>query len=205
MPIKPKPINNKKELIETLEMLSKDSSYIFRGQPNKNFPLRPKIFRKHEEEKCRRDFERLTNYEKWQPAEETKKFIDSLPINGCLDALRIKDITIFTMMHNYNLIVYFKECSKNDIGWLDHTRWVKENNELIKCIIDERVSYWTSEKTFQRGFAENIAFATQADDLDTNKVLMPGAIINELTVIDETRPQHYGISTTALDWTYNPY
>lgn len=194
-------INDVKELIETFEELSTDSSYIFRGQPDKNFRLIPKIYRKPEIERCFKSYNAITNYGKWQPNEHTRKLIDRLSVNDYLHlhAMKIKYLTLFTMMYNYNLISYFENYPK------DYIHWVKENNELIKCIIEQGKSYWTSEETFQRGFAENIHFAEECYELNTNAVLKAGVIINELTVINETLPQHYGISTAALDWTSNPY
>lgn len=183
------------ELKADLENL-RNKSFIFRGQADSRFELHPKAFRLEEPGKATEGF----------PL--TSKFMECFD-HGHKEAIgglvhksfqefsqsewfhRICEITLFVMQYNYNIASYIQ---------LNQEKFDEKIQESYRL---NPIPYWSAEDTFQRFFYHNLFNSVGRIGLD-GTILNYTMIDDKITEFDESRPQHYGVHTAALDFTYDP-
>lgn len=111
--------------------------------------------------------------------------IDSLWVS------RLCNLTIYSMKYNYSLAQHVKDNPE------------KFDPKTIEMYEMRPPAYWETEKTFLDLFSYLLELSIGRIGLDF-KILNYSKINEELAAYDETLPQHYGVSTAALDWTRNP-
>ena len=182
-----------KILLEKLDYLY-NQGYVFRGHADSTFYLQPSIFRDNTLNKLRSEYLLLTDFKAWAPSQSTLEYIKSMHAhNQCL-INRIGNLTINIMMYNYTMAVYFDE--NQDRYDFD----AKTKNLYTRCPRD----HWINQDIFRQGFYLNLISIEKLIGFD-GKTLKESNIDNILTCADEELPQHYGLSTTVLDWTNDPY
>lgn len=189
---------NIETLIGNLEDL-KNKRYIFRGQHNKNYYLQPSVFREGGIEKLSKDFPNFLQKE-WCSLEKVKKlsiimsgFLNEKSLNRFQGNIRrVFELTIFIMKYNHKLALFVEE----------HRSMFDEKTRKYYEIHPS--SDWTTEEALRRVFGENLDAITVLIGLD-GELLKRGEVYKVLTSCEESLPQHYGVPTAALDWTYDPY
>jgi len=185
-----------KKFLEKLDSLA-NQGYVFRGHADSNFYLQPSTFRKNVFNELIKEYASLTNcFKDWNLPLAQLEYIQSKyshPINQCF-INRIGNLTINTMMYNYNMAVYFHE-NQNKYDFDEKTK-----DLYTKC----PSSYWVEQSVFHHGFYLSFISIERLIGLD-GKILKEQKIDNVITYADEELPQHYGLSTTILDWTKDPY
>jgi hypothetical protein len=182
-------------LIEELEKLyQQNKAYIFRGQPNSNFYLLPNAFRADMARRIPPGFP-TSSWTAWcnsQAIQDTVSlYLDKTHI-GSVWVRRISELTFYVMQYNYSLSTYVKQYPE------------KFDSATLEMYQLRPPAFWEAEKTFQYLFEHGLNLSIGRITLD-GQVINYSAINEELAGYDESLPQHYGIPTAALDWTYNPY
>lgn len=187
-----------KKLIMRLESL-KNQGYIFRGQADAGWELKPNAFRGDGIAK------NVELYPVAQQEIEQKWFANERIEVLCTRNLghnkqhrlvfrRILQLYIYVMQYNYALYNFFNS---------DRGRQVAP--EIRSAICPRNQEWWAEEETFI-----HILFNTALLERWFTLYDFKGKIIQQrtpdeiLTVTDETFPQHYDIPTAALDWSFNP-
>ena len=96
------------------------------------------------------------------------------------------------MKYNYNLYKYTNE----------NKSYYEE--EYLKHIKNRSLDDWINYDTFLKSLNQ-VLYLVERRDIYTDSLLNNPEIFEDIAAYDETRPQHYDIATSALDWTYNPY
>lgn len=96
------------------------------------------------------------------------------------------------MRYNFILANYFEKKSE-----MLFKRW-KELNHSRDAV------FWTKEKTFLYLISNTFQYLITRSSLDGKVIIAPNPD-ESLTGIDEKIPQHYGVPTAALDFSWNPY
>jgi len=184
------------DLLDRLEELNNiKSSYIFRGQPNKEFILQPKAFRKDIIRKLSDDYPNKTLQE-WGNREKVREFVknwflDEGYINHpCIR--RLIEIDLYIMKYNYFLAKYIEQNPH------------KVDPNTAKMYLERGASFWTTEKTFKYLFSNEIGLLVGVISLD-GRILKESYINEDFSGYDEYLPQHYDTPTVALDWSKNPH
>ena len=176
---------------------TKNKSFVFRGQPDSGFELHPKAFRLKETEEASKIFPLTSRFMECFD-HDRKEAISGLvhrPFEEFTQSEwfhRICEITIFVMQYNYSIANYIQP---NQEKFDEETRKLHKLNPML---------YWGAEKTFQRFFYYNLSNSVGRFSRD-GTILNYTMIDDNLTGFEESRPQHYGIRTAALDFTYDPY
>lgn len=184
-------------LIQQLENL-KEKKYVFRGQPNRQFFLLPNAFRVDTIRKMSCIYPSTNNYYKWRESEELQKIIELYLKDNkrnhlvLMNSARLHELTLYLLQYNFFISKYVKQFEE------------KFDFQSRKMNHLHSPSFWTDEKTFMNFFEFALRMSTGIKLL--NGEIKNNSEINEiLTAHDETLPQHYGVSTAAIDWTLNPY
>lgn len=197
------------------ELLKKqEQSFVFRGHASAQWHLQPKFFRNEEIKKSWINYA-LTEediQEAWFENETTLSTLNSffgytvnltkatfkgyhIIYKGKLIPLRrLLSSYVDLMKYNYNLSRYTSD---------NRNYYTSEylEKEVIKYGPPE---FWTKFDTFLF-LLQELSRIIECRDAKSGKLLNNPVISDDLTVYDETRPQHYNVATSALDWTHNPY
>lgn len=111
------------------------------------------------------------------------------------DIERICQLLIKNLQYNY--VLYERYHSQKFP--IDHT-----DEKLLSIFECGHNGHWAKEKTFQNYFHQFYLSLVPLCSLD-GKVVKQSFVFEDITGVDETYPQHYGMQTAALDWTYDPY
>lgn len=187
-------INDANELITKLLYLQR-LGYIFRGQANAIWRLIPSIFRPINLKILNEQYPLKDDTYYWYFSIEIKKIVESwakVNYNNNIPPLlrRIFDLYTFIMKYNFGLTEFNK---KNP-----DLIYTEDENELI---ISQRD--WASEQTFIDFVENTLQFWLNIYNLD-GSLRFKAKPFEELTIIEEGFPQHYGFMTAALDFSKNP-
>ena len=190
------------DLLNQLEFLYQQDSYIFRGQFDAEDKLIPSAFRSEKINEAIGKFpiKKEEIERKWFESDALRKEISlwlkipnfsyarGYPINRLLDFL------VYLMRYNYSL----------------HKYWLTETNQKNICLSDKKIlkprpeEFWVTEETFLYLVSSYLPVTSTIYHLN-GTIIKDAQPFEDITGVDESFPQHYGIPTTALDWTYNPY
>lgn len=183
------------DLIKDLSHLQ-NIKFIFRGQQNIAWPLQPTAFR---EDGIRAMSELYTAaapaHSEWPKSINCKNMAklirhDENAIYHA-DVIRLSELTIYILKYNYSLAKYVAEFPEN----------FDEKTLNAYKIRDHH--FWAREDAFEYFFRYQLENSTTRTSLD-NKILKEGRIDDEITIYEESLPQHYDVPTAALDWSYDP-
>lgn len=201
------------KLLNELTKKGHHEDFVFRGHADSKWLLQPKAFRPPEIEKSWKTYklskdEALKN---WIEHDETfarlnlyldkrlnltkfnYKGLKIIHKKRLIPLHRILWHHIDIMKYNYNLRMY---ASLNESYY---------SAEYRKSITDtgRLVDSWVSYETFLF-LLQQISYMPDCTALFTDELLNEPVIFEGLASVDETRAQHYGIATSALDWTCDP-
>lgn len=183
-------------VISTLEQLSLEG-YVFRGHEDFRYQLTPNAFREHSIAQMQIDFNiHPTILDGWFNSKEIKKTIESWyssnPIHSQHPAIHLlKEFCLYTMRYNHSLHIFVKNNPDN----------VSEQDAASFLVRD--AEYWKQESTFQHMFERYFATIINRYSFKDGSLIQRANPYEDLAAVDETLPQHYGIPTAALDWSYN--
>ncbi|HBD9263983.1 TPA: FRG domain-containing protein, partial [Legionella pneumophila] len=206
-------IKTKNELDRLLQdfLKKRDEGFVFRGHADFSWELKPKLFRDSEVVKSWESYGLSKKHiaENW--IENKNTFITLSYIFGSqnltktnyksalipykdqiIPLARLLWFYVDIMKYNYNLYKYINE----------NKSYYEE--EYLKQITVRSLDDWISYDTFLR-LLEEILYLVERRDVYTNNLLNNPEIFEDIAAYDETRPQHYDMATSALDWTYNPF
>lgn len=188
-------IFNPYDLITELVAIRDKGSYIFRGQPNSKFVLQPSAFRDNEIKRFT-DTYAISSCNEWTNSESVKNIIRKWFLDETfIYDVRIKrliKLNLYFMHYNYYLAKYIEK----NIEKIDQA--------TIELFRERDHSFWSTEKTFIWMLEQDISLSIGIISRE-GKVLKESYISEESSGYDEYLPQHYGIPTVALDWSYNPF
>ncbi|AOU30077.1 TPA: FRG domain-containing protein [Legionella pneumophila subsp. pneumophila] len=183
-------------IISALEQLSLEG-YVFRGHEDFRYQLTPSAFREHSIAQMKRDFNiSRTLLGEWFNSKEIKKTIaswySSNPIHSHHPAIYLlKEWCLYIMRYNYSLHLFVKN-NPNNVSEQDAASFLLRDAE-----------YWREETTFQQMFERYLPTIINRHSLKDGALIQRANPYEDLAAVDETLPQHYGIPTAALDWSYN--
>jgi hypothetical protein len=180
-------------LLKNFEVLYEGSErYIFRGQPNCEFKLQPSFFRL---DKCKElsDASFLQDLKAWQSSQEIQPIV-SICGKGMSPSFLTKfyELAAYILQYNYAIAKHVQKAP----SFFDL--------ETQKMYEKRPPSFWIQEETFMRLVGDGLHQASGVISLQ-GELIKASTIYEDIAAYDESLPQHYGVSTTALDWTYNPY
>jgi len=194
---------NLKELINTLEYLHTQESYIFRGQPNAHaiYTLTPSAFRTSTLQTAHKTFGVNPQTVKiWYETPQLKNHItktgpDKIVIGSAYSepVLRLFDLNIKIMQYYFRLYQYFEK-NPDKIFPEDHDRIKRHSLES-----------WIKEETFVDLNIRSYEGILVLSDPINGRIMREPYTFEEFSAFDETCAQHYDIHTAALDWSFNPY
>ncbi len=183
------------DLLDRLEELNNiKSSYIFRGQPNKEFILQPKAFRTDGLKKLADEYP-ILSWQEWGSSETARKIVKDWFLNEnyinhpCIK--RLIKLDLYIMKYNYSLAIYVEKYPD------------KVDSATLSMYHERDPSFWTTEETFIYLFKQDVSFLMSVISLD-GKLLKESYINEAFSGYDEYLPQHYDTPTVALDWSKNP-
>ncbi len=190
-----------KNLIHQLNNLS--TNYIFRGQSNATWPLEPSAFRQSELKRRHRDYPAKENETiEWKNnpkiIEIIKRWLPGIVRNGVIIKPYRKEISkllerlLIVMQYNFDLTTY----------WSKRENICEKDKKLIRIW---ESNHWCQEDTLIRYFDHTFPQLIVRYDLKNGSLISKPCLEEELTGLDETFPQHYNLSTAALDWSSDPY
>lgn len=184
-------IDNQYDLIQKMLSLQK-LGYIFRGHANAIWRPLSSIFRSDGQKKLTEEFPIQNNIIDWYFSEEIKEIVRlwaKIRIENTIPSglRRIFDLYSFIMKYNYSL-----------------NKFILENPDSE----DENKSYipqrdWGNEETFINFVENGLQNWLAIYNLD-GSLRSRGVPFEDLTILEEAFPQHYGFKTTALDFSKNP-
>lgn len=185
---------------------------VFRGQANDQWLLHPQLFRDGEIERLSKSFP-LCDYEiqkNWFENQSTLSIIDSYI--GCKHVLNKYNYQATILFNKRNaiplirLLFSYVIIMKYNYGLYQHTlinqSYYAETH--LERISDRKSEFWTELLTFQR-FLQELLYLVNRTDIQTEKLLNEPVIFDDMSSYDETRPQHYDMVTSILDWTKDPF
>ena len=192
-------IESPESLIEKLTELKSKDDYVFRGIANAKWKLEAKAFRENGKALDNSYPLASTELESWKKeALEKIRRLYNLPIYMLVNII---NLCVFTMKYHYHLFKNVRDRIKENIKYISSEddliirRYSNENPENI--FIDRK--YF--DDTLLGPLLERIIPTVSLD----GTVLKPSYPCEDLlNVMDASRPQHYDIPTSVLDWTYNP-
>ncbi len=183
-------------IISTLEQLSL-AGYVFRGHENFKYQLIPSAFREQSIEQMKKDFGiHATITEKWFVSKEINNVIVSWyspnPIYSQHPTIYLlKEYCLYLMLYNHSLHIFVKN-NHNKVSEQDKANLLSRDAE-----------YWRQETTFQQMFERYLPTIINRYSIKDGSLIHKANPYEDLAGVDETLPQHYGIPTAALDWSYN--
>jgi len=183
-------------IIVSLEQLSLEG-YVFRGHENFTYQLAPSAFREHSIVQMKKDFNIcstiIKNWFNNKKIESTiASWYSSNPIHSQHPTIHLlKKFCLYIMLYNHSLHVFVKNNPNN----------VSEQDKASLLLRD--AEYWKQETTFQQMFERYLPTIINRHSLKDGSLIQRATPYEDLAAIDETLPQHYGIPTAALDWSYN--
>lgn len=197
MNIKDGKFYNADQFIRRLFEFPKSGFFLFRGITDAVFPSVPKAFRPEIINK----FSNLFPHSNAKVQEWFLKALKNIRNNpnkavafACSDNFinRICQLLITNLRYNYALYQEY------------HTTGFPQNCNDGKLINIMRAGdHWSHEKTFldyvDRFYMSLIPLVSSGGQLVKSSYVM-----EDVTGLDETYPQHYGIGTSAIDWTLDP-
>ncbi|HAT1884370.1 TPA: FRG domain-containing protein, partial [Legionella pneumophila] len=187
---------NIRTIISTLEQLSLEG-YVFRGHEDFRYQLTPSAFRTHSIVQMEKDFNiHPTILDEWFNSKEIKKIIASWYSPNSVHLQHpaiylLKEWCLYIMHYNHSLHLFVKNNPDN----------VSEQDAASFLLRD--AEYWRQETTFQQMFERYLPTIINRRSLKDGAFIQRANPYEELAAVDETLPQHYGIPTAALDWSYN--
>ncbi|AMV12897.1 FRG domain protein [Legionella pneumophila] len=97
------------------------------------------------------------------------------------------------MRYNHSLHLFVKN-NPNNVSKQDAASFLLRDAE-----------YWRQETTFQQMFERYLPTIINRHSFKDGALIQQANPYEDLAAVDETLPQHYGIPTAALDWSYNFY
>lgn len=181
-------LNEPRELIKVLDDLQ-HNGYIFRGQPDAEYRLIPHAFRCDDLKKLAPPFSEVS---KWFNNEEIAQYVRLYTPHLTLpEAIYpLGPFLVYLMHTNYRLHEFLQL----------NPRSVSPDDK--KMIALRPPDWWTEEKNFLYLFTAY--FDAALEIISDGKISKPSYVFEKLTAVDETYPQHYGLPTAALDWSYDP-
>lgn len=195
-------VDSPEELIGNLENY-KMSGYQFRGHACENFILQPKAFRRNESQNLMKSFLCDVKANKWKLHPRTLSFYEK-KLRPC-DLDRVRWLTLFVMLYNYNLAKYFESRVRPNFN-----SEIKLDEKTQKYLEEFDSSHWSNESIFKKGvdyYLDNLEFflnITGDKLIKAPSIITNPEVANVFTIAEELVFQHYGVSTAVLDWTANP-
>lgn len=188
-------MDNIEATIRELRQLEANGNYIFRGQCDARYLLNPKAFRPETIKQAQAAFapDQKAGHA-WFDSEEIsaypKKLLGRNPTQSELRTLfRLKNFCLFLMRHNYFLSIHAHENKKN-LSPIDQ-RMLELRNK----------GYWKQEETFLQLYEAYLpTLIERSIGID---IIQSASPFEDLAALDETVPQHYGVATTILDWSFD--
>lgn len=196
-----KPISNSTQLIELLDNFHTDKTYVFRGHSKQEYILTPSVFRKEKLIELSDKFPiKKSKTNEWFFNKEIQAHIYSImPGFKYYDLMTIPhpikiffDLYLHIMQYNYSLSKYFE----------DNPKMLSQKTKDKLNIRDSH--YWIQEDTFIHCIKSSFLYLISLYDKNGN-LIKRAAPFEDLAYLNEFLPQHYSISTAALDWSRNPY
>ena len=181
--------------ISSLEKLQLDG-FIFRGHENFKYVLQPSAFRTQSINKMKSNFEIPSQVvENWQNSQVIQNVIQSWTHRGehythHPTVKNLKSFCFYLMLYNHELHRYV------------NNNPTKVSDKDKKWLLLRDKDFWRSEDTFQHLFSHYLQAIINRTDLMGN-LIQKAQPYEDLAGVDETLPQHYGIPTAALDWSFN--
>jgi hypothetical protein len=192
-------LTDTQKVIATIERMYNDGNFAFRGHECFKFDLIPSAFRLSTINQMKRLFNIDTRIiDSWYKSGEIKKQIDLWAPgadhnhNAMITINRLLDYCLYLMILNHSV---------NDFAQNNISRISEKDRQMLQL---RNVEFWKDEKTFHYMFSSYFQQIVQIRDLN-GALIKDANPYEDLTGIDESLPQHYGASTAALDWTYNPF
>ncbi|HAT1771512.1 FRG domain-containing protein [Legionella pneumophila] len=183
-------------IISTLEQLSLEG-YVFRGHEDFRYQLTPSAFREHSIAQMKIDFNiHPTILDGWFNSKEIKKTIASWYSSNSVHLQHpaiylLKEWCLYIMRYNHSLHLFVKN-NPNNVSEQDAASFLLRDAE-----------YWRQETTFKHMFERYLPTIINRHSLKDGVLIQRANPYEDLAAVDETLPQHYGIPTAALDWSYN--
>lgn len=186
-----------KDLSQLQRAIKEDQVVIFRGQPNSNFKLTPGAFRADKIAEVKLAFP-VSSYDIWCHDEKFRENVKGWAKNSFEQLVlqepfrRLLEVTFYIMQFNYSFGQFYLA---------NQEKFDSHSHQLNKL---RPAPSWIEEKTFHQFFGRNLQNVLTFISLD-GKILKHATFEENFTGLDESFPQHYGLPTTGLDWTYNPF
>ncbi|MBX3710078.1 MAG: FRG domain-containing protein [Gammaproteobacteria bacterium] len=183
------------ELIEKLTSLKK-LGYIFRGHPNATWRLIPRVFRYTGQKYLTENYPIKDNTYYWYFNKEIKRIVElwaKIKFDHLLPQglRRIFDLYVFIIKYNYGINKFNNE-NLGSIYSCDEKTLARPQRD------------WESEQTFIDFIGNILQNWLNIYNLD-GSLRYKARPFEELTIIEESFPQHYGFPTAALDFSKNPF
>lgn len=191
---------NAQQFIDKLQELHKEGNFLFRGVPDARFHLEPGAFRKTEIKKYAQQFLPEVTIKGW-----FSKVVKNIEGNSNKALASTPRLFLFQLCRLLIQILQYNHAI--------YTRYNSDKDNFIKNCNDKRLinifnfgddSHWSKEKTFIDFFDRSCLSIIPLFSPD-GKLIKKSSTDEDITGLDESYPQHYGMHTSALDWTYNPY
>lgn len=200
-----KQVSEIRELITQLEKLSVDG-YVFRGQADSKWPLIPNAFRKGA-------FQTIKSYQAYRtpitPQIFRNWFDNNQKIHQLLNSCWPNWSSNKPLIPIHIERFFQMQCDIFQYNYFLHTYLLSRGfleSDILKLTRRPR-HYWIFESNFADFFISTFDHSLQKIALSDGSILIDFSLdeaLDGLAAIDEGFPQHYGMPTTALDWTFDP-
>ncbi len=201
-------------IMEKFESLSiSDPNHVFRGHEKAEWLLQPSAFREEERDKMWERF-RLSREEVRKDWIESNHGIAIFNLHfRAWQSITVSNYRQLNLIHKKKYFISLERALWFYVDLMVYnyclSKFHLENKNFIgdlyyNTIKSEPPEIWLTQEKFFRGISE-ISLMYDRSALDSGELLNKPYISEISTGIDETLLQHYGLATTALDWTYNPW
>lgn len=187
---------NLRDVIKQMEQLTQDG-YIFRGHESVKYQLEPNAFRDQSIARMKKQFAiSPIVIQQWCNSEKINSTIRAWystdPIHFSHPTIsRLKNFCLYLMIYNHALHLFVHKFPHR----------VAEQDKALFLLRD--VEFWRQEETFQYLFESYLPRIINRWCAKEGTLIQKANPFEDLAGVDETLPQHYGIPTAALDWSFN--
>ncbi|MES2219092.1 MAG: FRG domain-containing protein [Pseudomonadota bacterium] len=189
-------IQNAQDLLEKLDFFGKSKNVAFRGHENAAYFLVPNAYRQQTLIATANEFPvSRAEINKWFVNEEIKNFVKDYTKQHQYHSLVPPVIQRF---FNYNIHLTQYNHKLHDFLRKNPKYASPKDLELIEMRGEQ---FWTEVKSFVHLIQGTYPWLINYDFLNgTRRKAKP---IEDVTGLDETFSQHYGVATSAMDWSLN--
>ncbi|MFA6037920.1 MAG: FRG domain-containing protein [Legionellales bacterium] len=176
------------KLISKLQAL-RGKEYLFRGHSDAGYWLQPKAFRPDGKKELQEKF-KGSSWKTWISSQEIQSIFG--PHVDKMLAERICELGLYMLQYNYTLA---KKVESNVDNF---------DAKTIEKYQMQPPDFWIQKDAFVN-LVQRLSLSIIGKVHLDGTVLQYSEFYEFLTAFDESFPQHYGVPTAALDWTYDPY